>query len=78
MAPGGRTLRSVWGRTISDMWAVGDGGTIIHSAGGTWKAQISGGTHNLHAVTGSSTGPVWSVGAKGTVLRYAGAVSACP
>jgi hypothetical protein len=57
------TLWSVWGSSATDVYAVGDGGVILHSTGnGDWAVQTSGVTQTLQAVWGSGSGDVYAVG----------------
>jgi len=65
-------LRSVWGTASNDVWAVGDGGTILHFNGTTWVRVNSGTSSNLRAVWGVAPKRVWAVGEKGTLLEYNG------
>jgi photosystem II stability/assembly factor-like uncharacterized protein len=55
----------------SNGWAVGDGGTIIHTSdgGGTWGPQSSGVTQTLNAVHFSSDTTGWAVGDGGVIVR---------
>ncbi|MGE3456041.1 MAG: WD40/YVTN/BNR-like repeat-containing protein, partial [Kofleriaceae bacterium] len=64
-------LRSVWARSATDVWAVGDDGVIVHYDGQTWSASPSGVTHDLLAVTGVGN-TVWAAGANGVLLKRAG------
>jgi len=58
---------------VTDLWAVGDGGTILHSADGvTWLAQASGTTNDLTSVSAVAANDVYAVGDKGTILHYDG------
>lgn len=54
----------------SNGWAVGDGGTIIHSSdgGGAWTPQSSGVTQTLNAVYFHSVDHGWAVGDGGVIL----------
>jgi len=45
-------LYDVWGRSPSDIYAAGDGGTILHYDGAAWTAQRSGGTEKFRSLTG--------------------------
>jgi len=65
----GQVLRSVWGSSASDVWAVGDDGLMAHWNGATWSKVASGTTHDLNAVGGSWSGSVWAAGAQGTILH---------
>ncbi len=67
-------LEAVWGTSASDVWAVGQNGTIRHIADetGTWHAVDSPTTSHLHGVWGTSTNDVWAVGDTGTVIHYDG------
>jgi hypothetical protein len=65
--PQGNTLRDVWGSSGTDVFAVGDVGTIIHYDGFAWTSMNSGTTENLQAVWGFS-----GVGWNGIILHYDG------
>ena len=54
-----------------DGWAVGDGGTILHTAdkGNSWGTQASGTTANLRAVAMADKYRGWAVGQENTILR---------
>jgi hypothetical protein len=74
-APLGRSLYKVWGTSSSDLYVVGEAGTIWHRVGSTWtlesKAQpIATGT--LFTVNGCSAKEVYAVGGN-DVLRSDGA-----
>lgn len=60
--PQANTLRGVWGASGSDVFAVGEVGTIIHYDGSVWTSMDSGTTENLKAVWGSSGSDVFAVG----------------
>ena len=70
----GNDLEGVWGSSASDVWAVGQNGTIRHlaDAAGSWVATPSPTTSHLHAVWGSGPNDVWAVGDDGTVIHYDG------
>jgi hypothetical protein len=53
------------------LWAVGTGGTILHSTdGATWQPQTSGAINDLHSVYGTGDGKtLWAVGDGGTILH---------
>jgi hypothetical protein len=72
-------LGGVWGSSGSDVFAVGDGGTIRHYNGTIWDTSPSGTTGILNGVWGSSStdvngfaNDVFAVGDTGTILRYNG------
>ncbi|MDF2695522.1 MAG: hypothetical protein K0S65_3905 [Labilithrix sp.] len=69
------TLRALWGSSASDVWAVGDLGTIRHvtSADATdWQSVASPTREDLRAVWGFAADDVWAVGDAGTILHYDG------
>ena len=66
------TLHSVWGASSADVFAVGDGGTIIHYNGKSWSKMNSGTTNDLAGVWGTSADDIFAVGAHGTMLYYNG------
>jgi len=61
-------LNGVWGSGASDVWAVGDFGTIVHWNGNAWTSVSSGTTNYLSGIWGSAS-DVWVVGSSGTILR---------
>jgi hypothetical protein len=69
---GGTTERlyGVWGSSGSDVFAVGEAGTILHYDGATWIPMSSGTTDSLFGVWGSSGSDVFAVGYPGTILHY--------
>jgi hypothetical protein len=66
--PQGNRLNEVWGFSLTDVYAVGDHGTILHSDGTTWNREESGTVADLHDVWGCGT-TVFAVGDQGTVLE---------
>ena len=68
----GTNLYGVWGSSGSDVFAVGNSGTILHYDGTSWSAMASGTTIQLNGVWGCSETDVFAVGANGTILHYDG------
>jgi hypothetical protein len=68
-------LDAIWGSSASDLWAVGDKGTIRRLASGAarWEIVESPTTEALHALWGSGPSDVWAVGDRGTILHFDGA-----
>ena len=66
------TMNAIWGFATDNLWAVGDGGQILHFDGTTWSLQPSGVTRNLQSVWGSSASDIWAVGDQGTILHFDG------
>ena len=62
-------LRSIWGSSSSDVFAVGGSGTILHYDGTAWSEMSSGTTEHLYNVWGSSSSDVFAVGYDGTILH---------
>jgi len=65
-------IRGVWGSSASDVFAVGNGGTILHYDGNEWSPMVSGTSANLLYVWGTSPSDVFVTGASGTILHYDG------
>lgn len=65
-------LHGVWAATADDVFAVGDGGTILRRTNDVWSAMASGTTSNLRAVWGSSSTDVWVGGASQTLIHFDG------
>jgi hypothetical protein len=70
--PQGNSLHGVWGSSPSDVFAVGDAGTILHYNGTSWSIMTSGTTCSLSDIWGSSSTDVFAVGHDGTILHYDG------
>ena len=65
-------LCAIWAANATNLWAVGDNGTILKGDGTTWTAQSSGTTEHLRAVWGTSATSVWAVGDNGVILFFNG------
>jgi photosystem II stability/assembly factor-like uncharacterized protein len=68
--PTSQTLRAIESTDGASAWAVGDGGTILHttSEGATWTVQSTPTTATLRAVSFSDGRHGWAAGENGTVL----------
>lgn len=68
-------LYAVWGATPSDVYAVGEGGVILHNTNagpggsGTW-VKTTHGSSNLRAIWGSSTNDIYIVGEAPAVILH--------
>lgn len=67
-------LRGIWGSSASDVWAVGDHGTIrrIQANDLRWQVIDSPTTENLRAIWGTGPKDIWVVGDAGTILHWDG------
>ena len=72
-SPVNTPLEDVWGASVSDVFAVGEGGVILHFDGRDWSRMSSGSSADLHSVWGLSGTLVYAGGSNGTLLRYDGA-----
>jgi len=74
--PQGNSIRGAWGITGeangTDLFAIGDTGTILHYDGSKWTIMDSGTYNHLHGIWGSSFTDIFAAGGKGTILRYDG------
>jgi hypothetical protein len=71
--PQTNTLMGIWGSSETDVFAVGDNGTILHYDGKTWNHMISGTNDDLRDVWGTSPSDVYAIGyEEGTILHYDG------
>ena len=70
------TLASIWGASASDVWAVGEVGTILHYDGFSWVpiAPTNATPRPLLAVHGASKDAVWAVGGNGALYRMTAAL----
>jgi hypothetical protein len=69
-------ITKMWGASPANLWAVGNGGTILHFANGTWLGFEGGTNIDLRDVSGTSDGSlVWACGysndlSRSCLLRY--------
>ncbi len=64
------TLYGFWGASPTDLYAVGDDGTILHSTGnGAWTAQTSGVTTPIDGIAGVNANEIYAVGEQGVLLH---------
>ncbi|MBW1786259.1 MAG: hypothetical protein JRK53_06510, partial [Deltaproteobacteria bacterium] len=64
--PQGNHINGIWGASSSNVFAVGELGTILHYNGSKWSVMSSGTTVTLKSVWGSSGTDVFAVGNFGT------------
>jgi len=64
-------LKSVWGRSQSDIFAVGESGTILHYNGSNWTAMAGETLLTLNGVWGDEN-CIYAVGDNGIILKYMG------
>jgi cysteine-rich repeat protein len=65
-------LQSVWGSGHTDVFAVGDDGTLLHYDGQSWQPMESPTGEELYGAWGSGHADVFAVGDDGTLLHYNG------
>ncbi|MFN8459698.1 MAG: alpha/beta hydrolase-fold protein [Anaerolineae bacterium] len=65
-------LNSIWGSSASDVFAVGQLGTIVHYDGSAWSPLESRTAKNFTGVWGSSPNDVFVTGTSGAILHYDG------
>ena len=54
-------LYDIWGSSSSDVFAVGEDGTILHYDGSTWEEMTSNTTKTLYDISGSSSSDVFAI-----------------
>jgi hypothetical protein len=76
--PGVGRMNAVWGRSASDVWAVGYSAAIYHYDGTTWSLVDTGvpaaatGYIDLYAMSGTDTGEIWAIGRSGQFVHFDG------
>jgi len=65
-------LLGIWVRSATDVFVVGNAGTILHYDGRVWVPMTGGTSRDLHSIWGSSAADVFAVGGAGTILHYDG------
>ncbi len=70
-----KALHGIWGASASNIWVVGDGGTLLHYNGAQWSSVLSGTVQDLRDVWGSGPNDVWAVGGttETVIIHYNGA-----
>src|SRR4030042_4058586 len=68
--PQGNNLYKIWVNSATDIFAVGDSGTIIHFDGVSWSVMLSNSTVRLEDVWGTSYIDVFAAGT--AVLHFDG------
>ncbi len=58
----------------TEVWAVGEAGTIVHGIGGVFGPSTSGVTLHLWGIWGAAADNLWAVGDQGTLLHYNGSI----
>jgi hypothetical protein len=67
-----QALFAVHARTVSDVWAVGNGGVATRFNGTVWALSSTGVNTPLYGVWAGASNSVWAVGNLGTVRFYNG------
>lgn len=70
--PTSEDLHGVWGSTNDNVYAVGNGGTILHFDGSDWLEVNNPATQNLNAVWGNGPQDIYAVGNSGSIVHYDG------
>jgi hypothetical protein len=70
-------LFAVWGRSSTDVYAVGDKGTVLHFDGTAWRSMASPTQLSLRRIWGNSSGDLYAVGGEldtdtGVLLKIEG------
>lgn len=63
------SLYGLWGADADDIYAVGQGGRILHYDGADWNSLTSPTSETLLGVWGPSADDIFVVGENGTILR---------
>ena len=65
-------LLGVWGSSSTDVFVVGESGTILHYDGKIWEEMLSGTDELLCDIWGTSSSDVFAVSKSGAILHYDG------
>jgi hypothetical protein len=69
--PNSVSASAIYGFAANDIWAVADGGLILHYDGTSWTSSVHG-MYDLSNVWGAAPNDVWIVGDGGTILHWDG------
>jgi hypothetical protein len=74
-SPTSAALHALWGSGRADVWAAGDGGTLLHHDGTGWQqvALAQPTSQRFLALWGSGPADVWAVGTRGVLRHWDGA-----
>ncbi|HVN71142.1 MAG TPA: Ig-like domain-containing protein [Desulfomonilia bacterium] len=74
LSPTDNNINAIWGSSVSNVFAVGDQGVILHFDGNTWSEMASTGTAgiNLFSVWGISGNNVYAGGIDGNLFHFNG------
>jgi hypothetical protein len=67
--PIGYTLASIVAFSPSDVWAVGDAGTVVHFDGASWRVDPTPICDGLASLWGTSATNLWAVGTNGRIVH---------
>jgi hypothetical protein len=67
-SPVTQDLNAIWGRSRTDIYAVGNNGVILHYDGNAWQSQMSSVQNDLNAIWGNET-DIYIVGDNGLILK---------
>ena len=67
-SPVSQSLNAIWGRSRTDIFAVGNNGMILHYNGTAWRNQVSPVQTDLNAIWGNET-DIYIVGDNGLILK---------
>lgn len=70
--PAVAVLNRVWGNGLGDVWAVGQGGTILRWDGKSWKKEPSPANAPLYGIKGRPGRAPWIAGDPDVLLRWDG------
>lgn len=73
--PQGNAVRSIWGSSATDVWAVADRSTLLHYDGASWTEHPTGGASwgsGFGALWGTGPSDVWAAVGAGGVLHWDG------
>lgn len=70
--PTGFTLRAAFGFSARDVWAAGEGGSVLRFNGEAWAPLLGPSSATLNGIWGSQPNDVWFVGDGGTIWRWNG------
>ncbi len=68
-----KALLAIWGSDSQNIWAVGEGGTLLFKNGNLWTKAVQPSPSALHGVWGTNSQDIWVVGTQNTVLHNTGA-----
>ena len=63
-------ILALWGSSSTDIWAMGDHGTVLHDSGSGWSTHASLGSDRIWNLSGRGPNDIWATSTDGFAYHY--------